>query len=130
MSAFAWIRGGEWKSPDGEGRFGDETPPAGPPGEDEIAPEQLESFEQLIREQCGSGAEAVFETMERFEQARPADPHFYLSLLGTHDDSRGRGIAVAELPRWLARTDGGTRLPDAFRLRFAHEKNVVGLPMT
>ncbi|MFB8828429.1 hypothetical protein ACE0DR_01580 [Azotobacter sp. CWF10] len=39
-------------------------------------------------------------------------------------------IAVAELPRWLARTDGGTRLPDAFRLRFAHEKNVVGLPMT
>lgn len=25
MSAFAWIRGGTWKSPDGEGHFGEET---------------------------------------------------------------------------------------------------------
>ncbi|SEI48956.1 hypothetical protein SAMN04244579_00805 [Azotobacter beijerinckii] len=39
-------------------------------------------------------------------------------------------LAAAELARWQARTDAEARLPDAFRLRFAHEKNVVGLPMT
>lgn len=37
-------------------------------------------------------------------------------------------LAVDELARWEARS--GARLPDVFRLRFAHEKNVVGLPMT
>ncbi|MBB3103190.1 hypothetical protein [Azomonas macrocytogenes] len=39
-------------------------------------------------------------------------------------------IATADLGKWRARTAEGAALPDAFRLRFAHEKNVVGMPMT
>ncbi len=39
-------------------------------------------------------------------------------------------LAVADLPKWRARLPGGAVLPDAFRQRFGHEKNVVGLPMT
>jgi len=39
-------------------------------------------------------------------------------------------ISRSELPKWQARTQQGAQLPDAFRLRFAHEKNIVGLPMT
>ena len=76
-----------------------------PPGEDEVASEDNESFERLIREQCGEGAADVLEAMERFEQARPQRPHFYLSLLGTHDDSRGRGVGMGLLAESLRRID-------------------------
>ena len=37
---------------------------------------------------------------------RPTEPpHFYLSLLGTHDDSRGRGIGMGLLAENLRRID-------------------------
>ena len=36
--------------------------------------------------------------MERFDAAHPAHPpHYYLSLLGTHDRHRGRGIGMGLL---------------------------------
>jgi GNAT superfamily N-acetyltransferase len=76
-----------------------------PPGEDELAPDEHGPFEDTIRECCGNRATAVFEALERFEEARPAAPHFYLSLLGTHDDSRGRGIGMGLLAENLRRID-------------------------
>jgi GNAT superfamily N-acetyltransferase len=76
-----------------------------PPGEDELAAEDEEPFVELIHEQCGSGAGDVLEAMEEFERARPQRPHFYLSLLGTHDDSRGRGIGMGLLAESLRRID-------------------------
>lgn len=39
-------------------------------------------------------------------------------------------ISAKDFAKWQARTQHGATLPDAFRLRFAHEKNIVGLPMT
>jgi GNAT superfamily N-acetyltransferase len=76
-----------------------------PPGEDELTAEQEEPFEQLIHEQCGAGAGAVLAALEEFEHARPQRPHFYLSLLGTHDDSRGKGIGMGLLAESLRRID-------------------------
>lgn len=38
-------------------------------------------------------------------------------------------IGTKDLAKWQAKTRQNT-LPDAYRLRFGHEKNVVGLPMT
>jgi GNAT superfamily N-acetyltransferase len=76
-----------------------------PPGEDELTAEQLDPFERLIHEHCGSGAGDVLEALEEFERARPQRPHFYLSLLGTHDDSRGRGIGMGLLAETLRRID-------------------------
>jgi len=44
--------------------------------------------------------------LARFEEAQPrTEPHFYLSLLGTHDDHRGKGIGMALLEENLARID-------------------------
>lgn len=39
-------------------------------------------------------------------------------------------ISAKDFAQWKAHTRQGAALPDAFRLRFAHEKNIVGLPMT
>lgn len=39
-------------------------------------------------------------------------------------------ISAKDFAKWKAYTRQGAALPDAFRLRFAHEKNIVGLPMT
>jgi GNAT superfamily N-acetyltransferase len=76
-----------------------------PPGAVEILPEEHEPFEQLIRDHAGAGADDVMEAFARFEQAQPRQPHFYLSLLGTHDDSRGRGIGMGLLAENLRRID-------------------------
>jgi GNAT superfamily N-acetyltransferase len=44
--------------------------------------------------------------LDRFEAAHPRDrPHYYLSLLGTHPDHRGRGVGMGLLAADLARID-------------------------
>ena len=46
------------------------------------------------------------ELLHRFEAAHPRQlPHYYLSLLGTRDDQRGRGVGMALLREILARID-------------------------
>ena len=44
--------------------------------------------------------------MSRFEAAHPsAEPHYYLTLLGTHPDHRGNGIGMRLLARHLEQVD-------------------------
>ena len=44
--------------------------------------------------------------LERFEAAQQSDPpHYYLSLLGVHDDHRGRGLGMGLLAASLAQFD-------------------------
>jgi GNAT superfamily N-acetyltransferase len=48
----------------------------------------------------------VLDTQERFEAAHPHErPHFYLTMLGTHPQHRGKGIGMALLAETLARID-------------------------
>ncbi len=66
-----------------------------PPGEPELAPDHDARLPEILRELEGDRVDDLMELMERFERAQPADPpHYYLSLLGVHDDHRGKGIGM------------------------------------
>jgi GNAT superfamily N-acetyltransferase len=45
---------------------------------------------------AGATADA-FTLFERFEEARPSEPHYYLSLLATRPEQRGKGLGGARL---------------------------------
>jgi ribosomal protein S18 acetylase RimI-like enzyme len=77
-----------------------------PPGGTEIADEDEERVEPLLQEIVGSRAGEVLELLERFDAAHPKDePHYYLSLLGTHPAHAGRGFGMALLAENLQRID-------------------------
>ena len=77
-----------------------------PPGGSELSDEQEAQVEPLLEELVGSRAGEVIELLERFDAAHPRnEPHYYLSLLGTHPDSAGRGLGMALLAENLARID-------------------------
>jgi GNAT superfamily N-acetyltransferase len=77
-----------------------------PPGKPELRPEDEQRLEPLLIELLGDGATRVLDTFERFDAAHPRDePHYYLSLLATHPDHRGRGVGMGLLADNLARID-------------------------
>lgn len=77
-----------------------------PPGNSEMTHEQEQRLADLAAQQLGPGAADYLELLGRFEAARPQDePHYYLSLLGTHPDHRGHGIGMRLLAENLARID-------------------------
>ncbi|HEY0390141.1 MAG TPA: GNAT family N-acetyltransferase [Solirubrobacterales bacterium] len=77
-----------------------------PPGKPELRPEDGERLEGLLGELLGNGASRVLETFERFDAAHPsAQPHYYLSLLATDPDQRGRGLGMGLLAATLERID-------------------------
>ena len=54
----------------------------------------------------GPHADEVLELLERFDAHHPRDePHYYLSLLGTHPDHRGNGRGMGLLAANLATID-------------------------
>jgi ribosomal protein S18 acetylase RimI-like enzyme len=77
-----------------------------PPGASELTEQEEDQVEPLLAELVGSHAASVMELLERFEASHPRDrPHYYLSLLGTHPDSRGGGLGMSLLAENLARID-------------------------
>jgi GNAT superfamily N-acetyltransferase len=77
-----------------------------PPGRPELRPEDAARFEPMLAGLLGDEAPRVLDTFARFDRAHPADrPHYYLSLLATHPDHRGRGLGMALLAENLARID-------------------------
>jgi GNAT superfamily N-acetyltransferase len=78
-----------------------------PPGADELTPADEERLVVLVEEFIGGDhADAVLDVLARFEAAHPHDvPHYYLSIVGTHDDHRGRGIGEALLAENLRLVD-------------------------
>jgi GNAT superfamily N-acetyltransferase len=77
-----------------------------PPSGTELTPQEEERVEPLLGELLGRRAAEVLELFERFEASHPKDPpHFYLSLLGTHPDRRGRGLGMGLLAENLERID-------------------------
>lgn len=77
-----------------------------PPGENEMSDEQAEQLPAVLVETVGAEtAEAILGLFHEFESIRPAEPHFYLSLLGTHDRHRGQGLGMQLLREGLGRID-------------------------
>jgi GNAT superfamily N-acetyltransferase len=82
-----------------------------PPGGTEIAVEAEARVEPMLEELVGSRAGDVLELLERFDAAHPREePHYYLSLLGTHPSHVGRGLGMGLLAENLARIDSD-RMP-------------------
>lgn len=77
-----------------------------PPGEQELTAEHEAAFVAILRERLGAGSDAVEALFGRFDAAYPRrEPHYYLSLLGTHPDHRGAGYGMRLLADNLALID-------------------------
>jgi GNAT superfamily N-acetyltransferase len=77
-----------------------------PPGEPELTAEIESMVEPFLTNSLVTHAEAVLETLERFHDALPEGPPFYyVSLLGTRPNSRGRGIGMALLDEVCVEAD-------------------------
>ena len=77
-----------------------------PPGEGEFLPEDEQRMPALLDRLLGAdGAARVAHLFERFDEAHPSRPCYYLTLLGTHADHRGGGIGMRLLAESLERVD-------------------------
>ncbi len=77
-----------------------------PPEGIELTEEEEAVLEPMLSGVVGSHASKIMTLFERFEVAHPDEPpHYYLSLLGTHPDHRGKGLGMALLADNLARID-------------------------
>ena len=65
--------------------------------------DELEDF--LIDTTNRTVANGIVAILEQLASARPSEPHFYLSLLATHNQHRGGGLGMGLLRENLARTD-------------------------
>jgi GNAT superfamily N-acetyltransferase len=77
-----------------------------PPDGTELAEADEARVAPLLEELVGPRAGDVLELLARFDAAHPHDePHYYLTLLGTHPSHAGRGLGMALLAESLARID-------------------------
>ncbi|HEX4463134.1 MAG TPA: GNAT family N-acetyltransferase [Solirubrobacterales bacterium] len=77
-----------------------------PPGKSELSEEAEAKIKPFLEAELGAHAEAVSQVFASFEAACPDDADFYyLSLLGTHPDHRGRGLGMELLGANLAQID-------------------------
>ncbi|MBA2380532.1 MAG: GNAT family N-acetyltransferase [Chloroflexi bacterium] len=78
-----------------------------PPGASELSADQAVHFQALVRDLLDEPAlVAVEDLFGRFEASRRGRPsHYYLSLLATHPDQRGKGIGQRLLAEDLALWD-------------------------
>jgi GNAT superfamily N-acetyltransferase len=79
-----------------------------PPGESELSRENESRVPTLLRELIGDDTDRVLRLLDLFEEARPSEPHHYLTLLGVREDQRGQGIGMRLLANNLgaSNTDG------------------------
>lgn len=77
-----------------------------PPGGIELAEGDEARLGLLLEKLIGERSADVLELFARFDAAHPhEEPHYYLSLLGTHPSAAGRGIGMSLLAESLARID-------------------------
>jgi len=77
-----------------------------PPGGVKLTDDEEQQVAALLRDLVGTRATEILALLERFEEAHPrAEPHYYLSLLGTANRYRGRGLGMALLTENLRRLD-------------------------
>ena len=77
-----------------------------PPGGTELTDDEAAGVEDFLVELTDRKvADGILVLFDQFEAARPSEPHYYLSLLGTHADHRGSGLGTGLLRENLARID-------------------------
>jgi GNAT superfamily N-acetyltransferase len=77
-----------------------------PPGGTELTAEQERDLQELAADRLGPAAGDYLELVSRFDAAHPrAEPHYYLTLLGTHPEHRGKGVGMRLLAHDLALID-------------------------
>jgi GNAT superfamily N-acetyltransferase len=76
-----------------------------PPNVPEMTPAEEAGFERLVGELFGARAGELEALFAEFERHHPAEPHYYLSLWGTHRDHAGRGLGTALIEQCLAQID-------------------------
>ena len=77
-----------------------------PPEGSELTDDEAAGLDAFLVDLVGrTAADSILALYDEFERATPAEPHFYLSLLGTHDRHRGRGLGMNLLRDSLARID-------------------------
>ena len=78
-----------------------------PPNGTEMSDEQLDRLVELVHTWLDpQGGAAFLELLRRFDRSHPRDePHYYLSLLGTHPEHRGHGVGMQLLRDNLATID-------------------------
>ncbi len=76
-----------------------------PPGGSEMSLEQEDRMSELAT-RLGPQEDDFHELLRRFDAAHPSgEPHYYLSLLGTHPDHRGQGLGMRLLAHDLGLID-------------------------
>jgi ribosomal protein S18 acetylase RimI-like enzyme len=76
-----------------------------PPGGTELSAAQEEEIDSVLQESLGTRSAAVLRAFEMFAEARPTQPHHYLTLLGTDPGRSGRGLGKRLLRSGLDRVD-------------------------
>lgn len=77
-----------------------------PAGKEELTQQEAAGLDVLLEQAAGPAvAHEIHAIGKRFEAARPTEPHFYLTILGTHDRHRGRGLGMGLLAAGLERVD-------------------------
>lgn len=77
-----------------------------PPGGSENTEEDKHRLVALAGRLLGKHASVFLKGCDMFEASHPQKkPHYYLSLLGTHDDHRGKGLGLWLLRETLATID-------------------------
>jgi hypothetical protein len=78
-----------------------------PPDGTELTPEEEEALGPIIAHLGNERSALLPEILRRFEESHPRyEPHFYLSLWGTHPDKQGGGFGGALIRDSLAEIDG------------------------
>ena len=77
-----------------------------PPEGEELSPEDERNLPDFVHELAGARAGDVLGLLKLFESNHPGhERHYYLSLLGTQNNSRGHGFGMELLRAGLARID-------------------------
>ncbi len=77
-----------------------------PPGAEYLTTTEIDGFDSFLEGLVGrTRADEVQEIDAAFDAAHPAEPSFYLSLLATHNNHRGRGLGMDLLRQSLAHID-------------------------
>ncbi len=76
-----------------------------PPGQVEITADEKQRIASAAERLLGDHAGVFQEGADLFEATHPKKPHYYLGLLGTRPDHRGKGLGMALLRENLARID-------------------------